>query len=846
MLKEISPTVNFHCATLFFTHNFGINKLLGFLVAEIFSRYYAKDFQMHSYDNGNSTIVKKANWAQLMKIFRKIGLGDLVSDQEAHWIASLEDGAAISFLCKAYEVLTQRRLSTQVKPPSVNKVAGYAKDNSISKVRKALQHNDLQEGFNVDKASKIISNVVEDHELILQEERMINPERYTINKTLNPTSKKSLLHIEDIPVITAKEIQVRQLDRNITHLRAAKEIGNRVSPTRDSADGLSPSGSEATGGNYPRAWSPKAEKESTSHLSDKLSALGNISQFPTNNRSGHLIPENSTSLLNSCVSRVINQQTFSSWSNRIDPISNFLLAVDLLNKGQKSVDTIISAVLKEIESSGTLIADSSIVTPKQFWKTSDLLCAVIISAPSESSSFSAAINAFKYIGDLITRKDGMSSLNLFSDFSLPKLLPTICQNPSKRLGVLQLLHSFTPLNPEAHIQCIKRLQNLISDLDIFISCLAILATQESLLDELLVDLYSYYASIGLGSPSPKLRANCISMLSALLPLGIPIVARTTFSLAKSINRNSWWEEIAHAVALCGKFLSLQLCQDTNNGRGSRNQEVFADEELMASAINNCKELLKEIICLDELSPELVLWIIQSIGAAVGYDVDINELFFTLLNKLNEDDQRYILGLQNKDLRRVISLRSSTGISFQIQNICSIWNDFAVAKMLEVITLDGSITTLNQLQLQILHAALASRVHSSNHSSLSLSGHWSEIYQNLKSYILSAFLDPTCAVTVVEILTTYLFYSELKDGILNDSKFVGIIKMLYATDNEISSEDAGACQYVFESFLRDMFKVGVPYNTAVHSLVYQFSKTNATLFSKITPLQKILKEFSSQL
>ncbi len=40
----------------------------GYLVAEIFSRYYAKDIYMHAYENGTATAVKKANWAQLCKV----------------------------------------------------------------------------------------------------------------------------------------------------------------------------------------------------------------------------------------------------------------------------------------------------------------------------------------------------------------------------------------------------------------------------------------------------------------------------------------------------------------------------------------------------------------------------------------------------------------------------------------------------------------------------------------------------------------------------------------------------------------------------------------------------------
>ena len=164
-------------------------------MAEIFSRYYSKDIAMHSFDNGNAAKGKKDNWAQLLKIFRKIGLSEIVTEEQAHFIACLEDGAAITFLCKMYEVLTQRKLQIQVKKPTVGRVAGYAKDITVTKMRKAYQLNNLDEDSDIHTVGRIGSMVVSEHERSLQEERQQDPERFSttnINVRSSQVAPKSV------------------------------------------------------------------------------------------------------------------------------------------------------------------------------------------------------------------------------------------------------------------------------------------------------------------------------------------------------------------------------------------------------------------------------------------------------------------------------------------------------------------------------------------------------------------------------------------------------------------------------------------------------------------------------
>jgi hypothetical protein len=79
----------------------------GFLVAEIFSRYFPADIQMHSFANATSSHFKRDNWNQLLAFAAKQGVNlpaELIegSLQGVH-------GAAIALLEHLYEVFTGKR-----------------------------------------------------------------------------------------------------------------------------------------------------------------------------------------------------------------------------------------------------------------------------------------------------------------------------------------------------------------------------------------------------------------------------------------------------------------------------------------------------------------------------------------------------------------------------------------------------------------------------------------------------------------------------------------------------------------------------------------------------------------
>ena len=855
-------------------------------MAEIFSRYYAKDIQMHAYDNGNAAKAKRDNWAQLIKVFRRIGLSDVTSEQESHWIACLEEGAAVTFLCRAYEVLTQRKLSIQVKQPTLSKVAGYAQDNSVSKVRKAMQLNNFQEGYNVQTYSKVMVGVIDSHEVGLQEGRLLDPERYSLPQrgsisnsgsqvdSLMSRDRKQVSMKDDLPQVTAKEITVKQLDRNITHLRVSKELNKGTS---SSSRPGSPEGSL-----MPLV--PSAEHKSQE---DFVSAAPNATNHLV---PGALLPENTLSLINSCIGRILNAESYPNWSSLNDPYSNFLSALSefIDPHGDRSpdssllpLDRLLADALGELQLSAAMFADSCAVTPKQFWKLSDLYCTVINEAPSDALTYTSAINGFKTLGIFLVQRDPQSSLSLFVDFALLKLVHTLTHNANKRTGILELLYSFSLPSAHAHVQCIRRLQTAVPDLSMFVSCLSILSTMETQLDAVLVDLYSYYSSIALGMCSPKVRAGAVLTLQSIVAFDPAIVAASIPILEELVDPDKcggvvWWELQVNTIAFCGKFLKIQKDKEWNEGslkerrpEGKSNyssQDKAEDEQKIAEACISCEHILFKILDSNALSPIILLLSTVDLAGTVGYSDEFDRLYTDLLNRITDPAKlQFILGLDlsvpiSEELPTIsLPIASSTGLPCIITPVIEMWDPHAIASTVEALAVDESTDQLSLFDLQLLQSAVLSQVNNSSRSggggvsdddytsssSYALNSHWVGTFKNCKRFIFVAFCDPIRAGHAAAVVSLYLFHSELKESVLSDPSFTNTFKLLYGTDSTFVANDQTLdCQSIFELFLRDTFSAGPPYNAAVFHALQQVAKTSPAVFANSATLQKMLKEFGT--
>ena len=793
----------------------------GFLVAEIISRYYCKEVQMHSFDNGTAVVAKKDNWAQIIKIISRIGLYDLISESDCGRMIRCEDGAAVEVITRMYETLTQRKITMATKKPTTSKVAGYTRDTGAWKVREALRNSDLNEASDENTTKRLTKSQLDEHERSIQEGRSIDPDRFSqslsigTNNSAMPPRKKGDEVNYDTPQVRVKEITVKQLDRNVTHLRASKQVQK---------------GSH----NSNRPNSPQGQFE---HDETPLTKDGLGGAVATGG--GGMLPENALSLLNSCISRIINSTNVSGWNDQCDPYQNFFGALELMvRRGSGDTDNLgdlIRDVLSEILLSAEYLAEACIITPKQFWKAADLLIAAISSCSYQSEAYAVAIEAFESLGRWIFQRDPKASLPLFCDFALFKLGDVLKGHPYKRLGILRILYAFSPHDTLSHVQCIKRLQAIIPDLQTFIGCLTIMATLESNLDASLLDLYLYYATIGLGMPSPRLRAGSAAVLSALYPLSNGLISPLLPQLQALAVSERWWEIRAHLLSLSSSILGCSTSsRDPATEEGDANEPNHDD--LCAISI------VDDIFTTNE-NNSIRQWGLVSLARAIGYSDAISMRYLEVLLSLDSDTRRFLLNLDNReDAIRKISLPSSTGMAFIIEPIVSRMNPLCLVRALESLIIREKLERLDKGMMQTLHACVAAvSQFSESGEDKPIAGAWVDIFTGLKDFILVALCDPDTAGDAAGVLSQYVLYSPLQENVITDNKFLNTMRLIYPSDP--STADA-SCQSTVDALFSDLFCTNENNAAAVVNTIEIFAKNYSSNF-ELSNLGSLLKQFVTE-
>jgi hypothetical protein len=757
----------------------------GFLVAEIISRYYARDISMHSFDNGNAARAKKDNWLQLIKIFRKLGLSDICDEEEAHHIACCQDEMAVNFVIKLYEVLTNRKVQRLTKKPTLGRQAGYTKETSVGKVRNALKLADLDDHADMHTVSRVASSVVEDHERTLQEERSIEPERYSTSIAGRSTAGAPRLDTADDdisgPQVRVKEISVRQLDRNVTHLRASRQVAGANGGSSQSLNRMNAQSS------------PSASQAMLGNSGDQMAPTFAPSNAPMN------MPENAGSVLNSCISRIMNRDVHDLWSDQAEPSSNFVSLLEILSRDmdlnpQSSLDEACANVFTEVSLSCNMLGDACAVTPKQFWRISDVFCSALVMAPVASQTFAAAVCVFESLGKSVVMRDPSASLPLFFDFSLAKIVSTLHSNALKRPGIIRALIAFAPEDTSSRIQLIKRLQAVIPDLKIFIHCLTILAYHEKRFDSTLIDLYTYYATIGLGMANPKLRAASVWVLSIVYDSAKNVVMNILPNVLTMAMSDTWWEVHAHTLTLCGLVLE----------ESAHAECVSAVSVLFNSSVSN---VIKQ-------------WGLVTLARGTAAEGEFCDTYLATLLSIDDEERKYLIGL-SPSKGSMARLVSTTGLPFDVRPVTTNWYALAVARALlrHIATAENPRERLSCPEMDVLSSTVMSIAEKAQMSECPLQEGWLDVFETLKDFIFVALCDPSCCHAAASILLNYTMYSQLQADVLMDGRLYGAMKLIFPQEGAVDE----TCKEAVTNLFIEMFQSGATYDSLALRCIEAFEQ-----------------------
>jgi hypothetical protein len=196
----------------------------GFLVAEIFSKYYKSDFQMHSFDPGTSLPKKKSNWELLTKLFAKIP-NFQIDQKTIDGIIHCQPGAAVPVLERIYTLLTNKQVFSRRSLPPRPRTPPFARGTATHVIKTRLNEPDSKEVEDRKTNSNTAKEALDTHEQDLRMQRALEPYRFQpkvrdIQRV--PTRKISNNKQEDMPKVEFQKVQVKQLDNSIASLRSRK------------------------------------------------------------------------------------------------------------------------------------------------------------------------------------------------------------------------------------------------------------------------------------------------------------------------------------------------------------------------------------------------------------------------------------------------------------------------------------------------------------------------------------------------------------------------------------------------------------------------------------------------
>eukprot|EP00968_Pinguiococcus_pyrenoidosus_P025084 scaffold5443_cov291-Pinguiococcus_pyrenoidosus.AAC.17 len=838
---------------------------------------------------GNGVRVKKDNWQQLEKLFKKLGLQDLSDADEVrpscssaafggaspHHLLQIQkiiycgDGAAVAFVNKAYESLTNRKVQIVKKPAALASLPPFAKDTAGSLVRNATAR--LPEDADIKSTQNNVLEKLEEHERTLQvglkatrccirqahrekhlqEERGLDPERFSNTSrvrrargspkvqscchNMRCSAALSLLSVAncrrqavsrkapEVPAVCVKSIRVKQVDRSMAQIRSFLNSSDASAPSAESPSSSKEPGRSQQlqagakeGGMKPSGWGGAESRVlDQTHASDTLKVLNQcvaqgLSKAGESEKLSLLPGEAPIHALLAQVTR-----------KREDQVSDASL-VQVLSEVQRQAGSIVHSIV--MASPGADEADA-VGLSGRYWVVSDVFCVLLNELDKEAApeTHAKAVHAFESIGAELSLQDASVAVPLFLDFTLPRLRSRM---ESSMLDVRAAMRVFSAHVGDAsapsatpRLATVRMLQGALDHADLFLQCLSVMCGLENEIGEDLLDLYMDYAIAGMSRPKQILRAAAVSMVPSLIRLHPKIASRLLERVRSLVWTDTSAETQAHIALACTALLRADF-------EGLEDERSAAWETLAITSGPRAEVTVRQL-AIAELA-ELTNPSEPRTTAASDLGTAAARMLVDIVADLPDDARARTL-VSDADF-------IPSGLRMSIRPPARLWSSLTIAKAIvskvqnreedetaaEKEISDDPAENMSLALVHLLATAVAKEVELTHETegetgSVLLREEYVEIYNDLKDHLFVAVCDVDCVDFALDVLRGLILNSSLQADILREPRLQGILRLLFPTASSGIVADK-YCQTQMESFLKGLHAAGDPWAAAINEQV----------------------------
>jgi len=744
----------------------------GFLVAEIFSRYYVADVEMHSYDNGLSLTKKLDNWQQLKKFFAKnnITIPPNLIDDVVH---SKSQEAAAELISIVYSLLTGRTINapkfTQLDPADPSSDPAYTRPNASALLSSNMKESEMATTLqDQTTAAARAKALIDDHSDVQRSMRETEPARYALppGGTTSGTSMQRMLRGPPKPVpqeieaaqVRFQEVRVTAVDRNIAQLRASRDAhlhgGNSfASSTAAPVEPVISSGGGA---------GPPPQPPPTSGTVDVVALLSDVT-------------------LSHCpeiLSYLGAAQSPRAFGELVGSLALLPLA---------EVQTLFQTATA---TAAEPLANACRAEPGNAWQVFALLTPPLANA-NAAPAFDAVCDFLIAFGKALA--DDRYGSVVLTKYALPFLLPLLHSlTPAKAPRLLSLVYAFVKDTAAAHIDAIRALQEALDDQKAFVTLLPYLVTLEPAFEDDLFNLYIYYGVMALDLKESRLRAAAIGVLAVLADVRYNLILELLPKLG-AID-DPWWEVQAQMARLCATLLRRMPAEQSTGPL-----------DLLAKALSSrCHAT--QILALSAAAPTLSTY------------PDLLPPFIDSLLSLPSDKR---IPLLEAGPASAVEVAIAGGAAMEAATLPPVWPALEVATELMASARARKLDTLELPYAEVL-TALVPAV-----STASSPAGWAEWLKVNKDYLYVALCEEALCPGVSSFILA-LFKCVAQDALPTFSTLLTSLKIM--CDH---GDVGGICHRTVVRLLSDLYDMGPPFAEAITELVTkQFDKPMLSAFDEL--------------